>query len=76
MSTPGRSSTALERDGTVDLAYRAGPSTGEKQISNSVHYLGDDIELDGRDEAGRATKSSNDDIRGMRRMGKEQQLVR
>jgi choline transport protein len=76
MATAGRSSTALERGGGIELAHRQPLSTGDKQIPDSVEYLGNDVPLHESEEVYRVTKSSNDDIRGMRRMGKEQQLVR
>ncbi|KAK5699363.1 hypothetical protein LTR17_023293 [Elasticomyces elasticus] len=84
----GRPSNSLERDGAVELAHRTGPSSSssgitidEKGASRTVQYVGDDVDLEGDSEGARVTKSTHDDIRGMRRMGnfllgKDQQLVR
>ncbi|KAK3073561.1 hypothetical protein LTR53_004754 [Teratosphaeriaceae sp. CCFEE 6253] len=81
MTTGNRSRDAVEQDGTVELAYRSAPSSSGagpqgKEVSGTVTYVGDNEEVKIDRAAPGATGSTHDDLRGMRRMGKEQQLVR
>ncbi|TKA82758.1 hypothetical protein B0A55_01091 [Friedmanniomyces simplex] len=81
MTTVSPQRPVLEQDGAVELAYRSprtpsGAAMDNKESTGTVPYVGDAGDPKSDCAAPEATGSTNDDIRGMRRMGKEQQLVR
>lgn len=74
------SSSSSSNEAPIELYQRSQPqASGARKAVNEVNVVqltGDDVELDRRADLSDSSNSAHDDIRGMRRMGKEQQFER